>query len=133
MKKQILLLASVILIISCNPGLPPKYKHVVKITTESRTYPVTVTKQTGGNTIERGATGALVGGVASGLLFGKAKTGAIIGGLLGAATTDAPETESFTEMRTDVTYTIKFSDSTIQNSTNYCRFAVGDSLDASIH
>lgn len=112
---------------SCGTGKPKKYKHVVDISKETKTYRVTVTNGSGGNSIKRGAGGAIIGGGVDMLLGGGGRSGAVIGGLIGAATTSEPKSESYTEMRTDTTYTVFFSDSTTQVFNKYCRFSIGDS------
>lgn len=105
-----------------------KYKYVVSISHTEHTYQVTVINNSGGNVVERGAGGAIIGGSISLLLGSSAKSGAIIGGLLGASTTDNPKTESYIKTRTDINYKITYSDSTIDLRTNYCPYTIGDSV-----
>jgi hypothetical protein len=128
MKKILILAITALIFASCTEEPPKRYKHVVSIKSETHTYPVTVTHHSGGNSVARGAGGAILGGGVDLILGGSGKEGAIVGGLIGAATTDDPKSESYTEMRTDVTYTILFNDSTIEVRKNYCRFSVGDSV-----
>jgi len=106
-----------------------KYKVVTEITSKVNSYQVNVTTQSGGNVIERGAGGAILGGLGSMIIGGSAKSGAIVGGLIGASTTDAVKVETHVENRTDVIYTIKFNNGTFENSTNFCNYVVGDSIE----
>jgi hypothetical protein len=112
---------------SCEPQPPKKYKYVVGITNEKNTYQVKVTNHSGGNVFERGAGGAIIGGGVDLLLGGNGKGGAITGGLIAAATTDDARSESYTEMRTDIIYTITYNDGTVDVIKNYCPFTIGDS------
>lgn len=129
--KHLILIAissATLMLTSCEPEPTKKYKYVVDIAHKEHTYQVTVTNHSGGNAVQRGAGGAIIGGGVDLLLGGSGKGGAIVGGLIGAATTDDPKSESYTEMRTDVTYTIVFNDSTIDVRKNYCPFTIGDSV-----
>jgi hypothetical protein len=128
MEKIILIVIAAFTIVSCSQEPPKTYKHVVSIKSEPHTYPVTVTHHSGGNSVSRGAGGAVLGGGVDLLLGGSGKGGAVVGGLIGAATTDDPKSESYTEMRTEITYTITFNDSTIDIRKNYCHYTVGDSI-----
>lgn len=105
-----------------------KYKHVVKVEHEINKYEITVTEYSGGNAVQRGAGGAIIGGGVDLLLGGSGKGGAIVGGLVGAATTDDPKAETHKEIKTDINYTITFNDSTVQLFKNYCPYSVGDSV-----
>jgi hypothetical protein len=127
--KNIFLILLALLIVSCGESKPKVYKYVTSITNETHTYPVTITKNSGGNSISRGAGGALIGGTLDMLSGGDGTNGAVAGGLIGMATTDQPSSETYTEIRTDITYIIKFSDSTIRVTKNRCRFKVGDSVE----
>jgi len=126
MKKIIIAFALITVLTSCEDK--HKYKKVVSISTAHKTYQVTTTTQSGGNTIQRGAGGAIIGGGVDYLLGGNGTGGAIVGGLIGAATTDGVTQETRTEMRTDVYYTVLFSDSSIDTYTNYCHLSKGDSV-----
>jgi len=127
MKKLFFLIFTSAILMSCETPTH-KYKKVVSITQKEVTYQVTISKQNGGNSIERGAGGALIGGGADFLLGGNGKGGAIIGGLIGAATTEDATIESHSEMRTDTYYTITFSDSTKDVIKNHLYLSVGDSI-----
>ena len=111
------------------PQKPKLYKTVTKITSTSNTYPVTITKQKGGNVLQRAAGGALLGGGVDMIMGGRGKSGAIVGGLAGAATTSDPSIETYTQMRTDVVYTVFFNDSTKCTYTDYCPVTVGQSVE----
>jgi hypothetical protein len=127
--KKILFMATIaIMLISCSQKTQERYKYVVSIKSDTHIYPVTITHHSGGNSVARGAGGAILGGGFDLLIGGSGKGGAIVGGLIGAATTDDPKSESYTEMRTDVIYTILFNDSTIEVRRNYCRYTIGDSV-----
>ena len=115
------------LMVGCSEDVAKKYKHVVSINHESKTYQVVITHQTGGDAMSRGAGGAILGGGIDMMLGGSGKGGALVGGLIGAATTSNPTTESYTEMRTDVVHTVLFDDSTEKVFKNYCPYTVGDS------
>lgn len=105
-----------------------KYKFVIGVSPKIFTYQVTTNRQRGGNSIQRGAGGAILGGGADILLGGSGKGGAILGGLVGAATTDNAEIESYTEIKTEIIYTIYFNDSTIEIQKNNCYLTIGDSV-----
>jgi hypothetical protein len=126
--KNIFTIIITLIFAGCTQEPPKKYKHVISITSETRTYPVTITKYSGGNTVQRGTGGAIIGGGIDLILGGTGTKGAIIGGLIGSATTEDPKSESYTEIRTDITYTVLFNDSTIDIRKNYCPFVVGDSI-----
>lgn len=108
MKKLFLLTILSFLLFSCennpDPPVKHKYKYVSDIKVDTKSYDVTITKQKGGNTLERGAGGAIIGGATTWLLGSSAKSGAIVGGLIGAATTDDPSTQTYTKKVTDVIY-----------------------------
>lgn len=108
---------------------PKKYKRVTEISHETKTYVVTISKQSGGNELQRGAGGAIIGGGIDMLLGGSGGGGAVVGGLLGAATTNSPKVESYTETKTDIIYTIVFDNGSVEIKNNYLPYAVGDSLE----
>lgn len=128
MKNKIILIAVALAFVGCMEN-PKTFKHVVSVSNKSHTYKVKITEQHGGNALSRAAGGAVLGGGVNWMLGGKFSNGAIVGGVIGAATTQDPEFETREEMRTDIIYTIKFSDSTTWVSTNYCPFRVGDSVE----
>lgn len=113
---------------SCGEKQKCTYRYVTNISHEINKYEVTVTENSGGNVIERGAGGAIIGGGVDLLLGGKGAGGAIVGGLLGAASTDKGKSETHKELKTDVTYIVTFNDSTIRIYKNHCPFSVGDSI-----
>ncbi len=115
-----MIIAAVLFLASCEE--PIKYAHVTSITATTQTMMVTHTT-THDNRLSRTAGGAAIGYI----IGGKLKHG-IIGGGIGAATSDDPKTESYTKMETETTYKIHFSNGDSISRTNYCSFRVGDSI-----
>jgi uncharacterized protein YcfJ len=106
---------------------PKKTKYIVWIgeRTESKTVYVT---QVHDNRLRRTAGGAIIGGLTGGLFGVSILKSAGAGAVVGAATSDNPSTESYTEVRTTTHYTIKFNDSSEIYRVDYCPYVVGDSI-----
>jgi hypothetical protein len=124
--KALIVILSIITLMSCQSN--QKYKHVIAVCQQASEYEVTVTNQKGGNTLERTAGGAIVGGGVDLLFGGSGTAGAIVGGLIGAATTDEPVMETRKIIRQEIIYTIIFSDGSQKQSINYLHYNVGDSV-----
>lgn len=98
---------------------PNYYKTVVDVKEYDQKYKRKVTKQSGGNTLQRGIGGAGIGGAVDIVLGGSGLGGAIVGGVIGASTTEDPTFETYDDEYTMKRYDIYYSDGSIDKGLGY--------------
>jgi outer membrane lipoprotein SlyB len=124
--KQLLML--LLFAVTACDSTPKKYKTVVDITREYKSYDVQVTEHSN-HLASRTLGGAILGG-AVGYMTGISMTKAAIGGaVVGGATSPNETSETYIDHRTDIYFTVIYSDSTRDVFKNYCWVNKGDKIE----